>query len=117
MGDGDPTDPPLRPLLVQVAGGFITLVSLMSEDSPRVQSLFYWLSGFRLVGGPSSIWMLVLLFQHTATDRFIHVSVMRCHTSMHEQIYIFIGYVLLRIWNPYIYIELYVLFGLVACNL
>ena len=59
---------------------------------------------FPIGGGPSSIWMLVLLFQHTATDRFIHVSVMRCHTSMHEQIYIFIGYVLLRIWNPYIYI-------------
>ena len=97
MGDGDPTDPPLRPLLEQLAGGFTTIVSLMSEDSPRVQSLFYWLSGFRLVGGLVRFGCWYFDSSTFATDRFIHVSVMCCHTSMHEQIYIFIRYVILRI--------------------
>lgn len=47
---GDVSDVPLRCLLERLASGRETLADWVSQTSPEVQSMFYWLSAFRSVG-------------------------------------------------------------------
>ena len=42
-------EPPLRPLIVKLANGEISMLDLLDDNTEPVQLFFYWVSAFRLV--------------------------------------------------------------------